>query len=56
MLALIVLTFIAIDVIILLVYDIYSGLNGTLQAIRLSNLDYMSEEIGVRNIKSNINV
>ena len=48
MLALIVLMFIAIDVIILLVYDVYSATQGTLEAIRLSNREKISEEIGVR--------
>ena len=48
MLALIVLMFIAIDVIILLVYDIYSATQGALEAIRLSNRERVHEEIGVR--------
>ena len=48
MLALIVLMFIAIDVIILLVYDIYSATQGTLEAIRFSNRERVREEIGVR--------
>jgi hypothetical protein len=47
MLALMVLMFIAIDVIILLIYDIYSATQGTLEAIRLSNREKISEEIGV---------
>ena len=48
MLALIVLMFIAIDVIILLVYDAYSATQGTLEAIRLRNRENIREEIGVR--------
>ena len=48
MLALIVLMFIAIDVIILLVYDIYSATQGTLEAVLFSNRERMREEIGVR--------
>ena len=48
MLALVVLMFIAIDVIILLVYDIYSATQGTLEAILLSNREGIREEIGVR--------
>ena len=50
MLALIVLMFIAIDVVILLVYDVYSATQGTLEAIRLSNRERMREEIGVRDL------
>ena len=48
MLALIVLLFIAIDVIILLVYDIYSATQGTLEAIRMSNRENIREVIGVK--------
>ena len=48
MLALIVLMFIAIDVIILLIYDIYSATQGTLEAVLFSNRERMREEIGVR--------
>jgi hypothetical protein len=48
MLAVMVLMFIAIDVIILLVYDIYSATQGTLEAILLSNREKIREEIGVR--------
>ena len=48
MLVLIVLMFIAIDVIILLVYDIYSATQGTLEAIRTINRDKTREEMGVR--------
>ena len=44
-----VLMFIAIDVIILLVYDIYSATQGTLEAILLSNGEKIREEIGVCN-------
>jgi hypothetical protein len=40
--------FIAIDFIILLVYDIYSATQGTLEAILLSNREKIREEIGVR--------
>jgi hypothetical protein len=47
MLALIVLMFIAIDVMILLVYDIYSATQGTLEAVRFSNRERTREEIGV---------
>jgi hypothetical protein len=47
MLALIVLMFIAIDVIILLVYDIYSATQGTLEPILLRNRERTREEIGV---------
>ena len=54
MLALIVLMFIAIDVIILLVYDIYSATQGTLEAIRLSNRERVREEIGVSNSRFNM--
>ena len=50
MLALIVLVFVAIDVIILLVYDIYSGTQGTLEAVRMSNREKTREEIGVRGV------
>ena len=50
MLALIVLMFIAIDVIILLVYDVHSATQDTLEAIRLSNRERMREEIGVRDL------
>ena len=50
MLALIVLMFIAIDVIILLVYDVHSATQGTLEAVRLSNRERMREEIGVRDL------
>ena len=56
MLALIVLMFIAIDVIILLVYDIYSATQGTLEAIRLSNRERMREEIEVRDLITKYNV
>ena len=42
-----VLMFIAIDVIILLVYDIYSATQGTLEAILLRNGEKIREEIGV---------
>ena len=48
MLALIVLMFIAIDIIILLVYDIYSATQGTLEAVLLRNGEKIREEIGVR--------
>jgi hypothetical protein len=47
MLALMVLMFIAIDVIILLVHDIYSATQETLEAILLRNREKISEEIGV---------
>jgi NADH:ubiquinone oxidoreductase subunit 3 (subunit A) len=47
MLALIVLMFIAIDVIILLIYDIYSATQGTLEAVRFSNREGTREERGV---------
>ena len=52
MLALIVLIFVAIDVIILLAYDIYvySGTQGTLEAIRMTNREKTQEEIGVRDV------
>ena len=50
MLALIVLMFIAIDVIIFLVYDIYSATQGTLEAIRVSNSERTREEIGVKDV------
>ena len=50
MLALIVLMFIAIDVVILLVYDVHSATQGTLEAIRVSNRERMREEIGVRDL------
>ena len=53
MLALIVLMFIAIDVIIFLVYDIYSATQGTLEAIRVSNSERTREEIGVKDIANN---
>ena len=42
-----VLMFIAIDVIILLVYDIYSGTQGTIEAILYRNGEKIREEIGV---------
>ena len=47
MLALIVLMFVAIDVVILLVYDVYGATQGTLEAIRMSNREKIREEIGV---------
>ena len=50
MLALIVLLFIAIDVIILLVYDIYSATQGTLEAIRMRNRENIREVIGVKDV------
>ena len=50
MLALIVLVFIAIDVIILLVYLIYNGAQGSLEAIRLRNRENPQAEIGVSEI------
>ena len=54
MLALVVLTFIAVDVVILLVYGIYSGTQGTLEAVRMSNREKMREEIGVRDVITNL--
>ena len=50
MLALIVLLFIAVDVIILLVYDIYSATQGTLEAIHIRNRQKIREVIGVNDI------
>ena len=50
MLVFIILMFIAIDIIILLVYDIYSATQGTLEAIRLSNREKIRQEIGVRDL------
>ena len=50
MLAFIVLMFIAIDVIILLVYDIHSATQGTLEAVRLSNREKIRQETGVMNL------
>ena len=54
MLALVVLTFIAVDVVILLVYGIYSGTQGTLEAVRMSNRERMREEMGVRDVITNL--
>ena len=48
MLALIVLMFIAIDVVILLIYNVYSATQGTLEAVLFRNRERMREEIGVR--------
>ena len=50
MLALVVLMFIAIDVIILLVYDIYNATQSTLEAIHFNNRENMREEIGVKDV------
>lgn len=47
MLALIVLVFVAIDVLILLVYLIYNGASGTLNAVQLSNRENPRAEMGV---------
>ena len=56
MLALIVLLFIVIDVIILLVYDIYSATQGTLEAIHMNNREQSHEEIGVRDNNNVVNL
>ena len=47
MLSLIVLMFIAIDVIIFLIYLVYNGVQGTLDVIRLSNKENPHAELGV---------
>ena len=50
-LVLIVLTFMAIDVIVLLVYMIYNLVQGTIYAVRLRNRETVQEEIGVSDHK-----
>ena len=47
MLVLIVLVFVAVDVIILLAYFIYNGVQGNLDAVRLRNKEHPRAELGV---------